>query len=49
MFDQKGVIVIEKTDEIDEDVLMEAALEAGMDDMVCLLYTSTPSIFYAGW
>ena len=34
MFDQKGVIVIEKTDEIDEDVLMEAALEAGMDDMV---------------
>ena len=34
MFDQKGVIVIEKTDEIDEDVLMEAALEAVMDDMV---------------
>lgn len=34
MFDEKGVIIIEKTDEIDEDALMEAALEAGMDDMV---------------
>lgn len=34
MFDRKGVIVIEKTDDIDEDALMEAALEAGMDDMI---------------
>ncbi len=34
MFDQKGVIVIEKTEEIDEDSLMEAALEAGMDDII---------------
>ncbi len=34
MFDQKGVIVIEKTEDVDEDSLMEAALEAGMDDMV---------------
>lgn len=34
MFSRKGVIVIEKTDEIDEDSLMEAALEAGMDDFV---------------
>lgn len=34
MFSRKGVIVIEKTDEIDEDALMEAALEAGMEDMV---------------
>ena len=25
MFDEKGVIVIEKTDDIDEDALMEAA------------------------
>ncbi|MDD6191215.1 MAG: YebC/PmpR family DNA-binding transcriptional regulator [Firmicutes bacterium] len=33
MFARKGVLVIEKTDEIDEDVLMEAALEAGADDM----------------
>ena len=33
MFSRKGVIIIEKTDEIDEDVLMEAALEAGMEDM----------------
>ncbi|MEA4987572.1 MAG: YebC/PmpR family DNA-binding transcriptional regulator, partial [Anaerovorax sp.] len=34
MFDRKGIITIEKTDSIDEDALMEAALEAGMDDMV---------------
>lgn len=33
MFNRKGVIVIEKTDDIDEDALMEAALEAGMEDM----------------
>ncbi|MEG1930427.1 MAG: YebC/PmpR family DNA-binding transcriptional regulator [Anaerovorax sp.] len=33
MFERKGVIVIEKTDDIDEDSLMETALEAGMDDM----------------
>lgn len=33
MFSKKGVILIEKTDEIDEDALMEAALEAGMEDM----------------
>lgn len=34
MFSRKGVIVIEKTDEIDEDELVEAALEAGADDMI---------------
>ena len=34
MFSRKGVIVIEKTDAIDEDQLMEAALEAGMEDMI---------------
>lgn len=33
MFSRKGVIVIEKTDAIDEDALMEAALEGGMEDM----------------
>lgn len=33
MFSRKGVIVIEKTDDIDEDELMETALEAGADDM----------------
>ena len=32
MFDRKGVIVIEKTPEIDEDTLMMDALEAGEDD-----------------
>ena len=34
MFDRKGLIIIEKTDEVDEDKLMEVALEAGMDDMI---------------
>lgn len=33
MFSRKGSIVIEKTENIDEDALMEAALEAGMEDM----------------
>ncbi len=32
MFNRKGVIVIEKTPEIDEDTLMMDALEAGADD-----------------
>ena len=34
MFSRKGVLIIEKTDEIDEDGLMEAALEAGAEDMI---------------
>ena len=34
MFSRKGVFMIEKTDSIDEDALMEVALEAGADDMV---------------
>ena len=34
MFSRKGVLIIEKTDDIDEDTLLEAALEAGADDMV---------------
>lgn len=34
MFARKGVIIIEKTDEIDEDTLMEAALEGGAEDMI---------------
>ncbi len=34
MFARKGVIVIEKVDSVDEDALMEAALEAGMEDMI---------------
>lgn len=33
MFSRKGLIVIEKTDDVNEDELMEAALEAGMEDM----------------
>ena len=34
MFSRKGIILIEKSDDIDEDVLLEAALEAGADDMI---------------
>jgi YebC/PmpR family DNA-binding regulatory protein len=34
MFDRKGVIIVEKTDKVEEDALMEAALEAGMEDMI---------------
>lgn len=34
MFERKGVILIEKTDKVDEDALLEAALEAGADDMI---------------
>ena len=33
MFSRKGVIIIEKTPDIDEDSLMEVALENGMEDM----------------
>ena len=33
MFDRKGVIVIEKTKEIDEDTLIMYALDAGADDI----------------
>ena len=33
MFSRKGVIIIEKTDDIDEDSLLETALEAGAEDM----------------
>ncbi len=34
MFERKGIILIEKTDEIDEDALLEAALENGALDML---------------
>ncbi len=34
MFSRKGIIIIEKTDAIDEDALMEVALEAGAEDML---------------
>lgn len=34
MFDRKGIILIEQTPSIDEDSLLEAALEAGADDMI---------------
>ena len=48
MFARKGLIVIEKTDEIDEDALMESALEAGADDMVvaedCFEIYTDPSV-----
>lgn len=34
MFDRKGIILVEKIDAIEEDALMEAALEAGADDFI---------------
>lgn len=34
MFDRKGIIVIEKTEEVDEDNLIMCALEAGADDVL---------------
>ena len=34
MFENKGVIVIERTVELDEDAVMEMALEAGAEDVV---------------
>lgn len=34
MFDKKGQIIIEKTDEIDEETLMMLALEAGAEDFM---------------
>ena len=33
MFSRHGLIIIEKTDDTDEDMIMETALEAGMEDM----------------
>ena len=49
MFSRKGVFVIEKTDEIDEDELMEAMLEAGADDMIteedCFTIYSEPDVY----
>ena len=51
MFSRKGVIVIEKTDEVDEDELMETALDAGMDDMItyddCFEVITAPEDFPA--
>lgn len=34
MFDRKGILLIEKIDAIDEDSLMETALEAGAQDII---------------
>lgn len=34
MFARKGIIIIEKTDDIDEDELMMVALDAGAEDML---------------
>jgi len=49
MFSRKGVFVIEKTDEIDEDELMEAMLEAGAEDMIteedCFTIYSEPDVY----
>ena len=48
MFSRKGVIVIEKGD-LDEDTVLETALEAGADDMVaqedCFEIITDPSVY----
>ena len=49
MFDRKGVIVIEASDEIDEEELTMDALEAGADDLEvsedCFEITTSPESF----
>jgi len=50
LFEEKGVIIIEKTDAIDEDKLMETALEAGAEDFAaedeCFeIYTVTSDLY----
>ena len=49
MFEQKGVIVAERTLELDEDTMMEIALEAGADDVLteddCYTVYTNPSDF----
>ncbi|MBQ9133025.1 MAG: YebC/PmpR family DNA-binding transcriptional regulator [Clostridia bacterium] len=51
LFEDKGVIVIERTDKIDEDKLMECALEAGAEDFggedECFEIYTVPSDLYA--
>lgn len=50
MFDRKGQIIIEADDNVDEDTLMEAALEAGAEDFVPeedgFVVITTPEDFY---
>ena len=50
LFEEKGVIIIEKNDKIDEDKLMETALEAGAEDFAteeeCFeIYTVTSDLY----
>ena len=51
LFDKKGVIIIERTDKVDEDKLMENALEAGAEDFAaeeeCFEIYTEPSDLYA--
>lgn len=51
MFDQKGIILIEKTDSIDEEQIMMDALEAGADDVdmqeECFEISTAPADFSA--
>ncbi len=51
MFENKGVIVIERTVELDEDTVMEMALEAGAEDVITeedsFEIRTTPSDFSA--
>jgi len=47
MFDNKGLIVVERTPDLDEDTMTEYALDAGAEDVVTLddvfeIYTAVP-------
>lgn len=50
LFEEKGVIIIERADNVDEDKLMECALEAGAEDFAaedeCFeIYTETSDLY----
>ena len=51
MFENKGVIIIERTVSLDEDTVMEMALDAGADDVIveddCYEVRTAPSDFSA--
>ena len=51
MFDKKGVIVIERTSDIDEDELMMAVLDAGAEDFVpqddCFEVYTAPNDYFS--
>ena len=51
MFENKGVLIVERTVDMDEDKMMEMALEAGADDVItmddCFEIRTAPGDFSA--